>query len=130
VGVLTDKKNDKTLVGLCNLKGNEGLFRVTVWRGHLVIQRQCFPETINDHEVAPKADLTKAEVSKGLEMLDKLVSPFDAESYRNTIVDRQRKLIEATANGDAPVIEEVKATKVKKTTETVDVLAALESMGF
>lgn len=131
VGVLSDKKCNKTLVGMCNLRNSEGLFRVTVWRGHLVIQRQKFPAEINDHEVVTEHDVTKAEVTKGLAMLDKLVQPFEAEAYRDTIRERQRALVEAAKKGDTKAVEAVtsQVTKSKKA-ETVDILSALDSMGF
>lgn len=131
VGTLTDNKCEKTLVGMCNLRGNEGLFRVTTWRGRLVIQRQKFPTDLNDHEIAGKPSVTKAEVSKGISMLDKLAAPFNPESYRNTIAERQIKLIEAAQAGDTGASAlTTAAVKPKKTKDTVDVLAALESLGF
>lgn len=131
VGVLSNDKCEKTLIGMCNLRNSEALFRVSVWRGHLVIQRQKFPSEIHDHDLIEKHDVSKAEIQKGLAMLDKLAQPFDAEAYRNTIAERQQALIEASKKGDVKATEAITApVKVKKAKDKVDVLSALEAMGF
>lgn len=114
------------LVGMCNLKNYEGLYRVTLWRGQLVLQKQLFPAEINEHEVV-KVPATSDEISRGLAVLEKLTQPFDAGEYRNTVFEKQKALADAAV----PSASGTTAIKVvAKQAKDLDILAALDAMDF
>lgn len=87
---------EKAFLGVCNFHGYEGLFRATVWRGHLVLQKQSYPDDINEHEVVQLPMDSEAKVIKSF--FDKKTEPFSVENYRNLSVQRLR---EAVANPES-----------------------------
>lgn len=115
-----------TYMGVCNLRNNEGLFRLTVWRERLVVQRMVYPEALEDHKPLADAHLTtvdKPAMNKAVKMMTKLTQPFDADEYVNETRQRLVALGEALA-GDGPVV--VATEKVKKDAG-FDLMAALDA---
>jgi len=100
------EEGNVALLGVCNLAGNEGLFRLTVWRGNLVLQKQTYPEDIKEHDVVEivavdEADETWSDnhvLTKDIEavriMLTKQVADFDVNSYNDAISAKVYKALE------------------------------------
>jgi hypothetical protein len=74
-------------IGRCNLSGHEGMFRLSIYRGHVVLQKQLFPEEVNEFEViSPK--ISRVEKAKVAKLAEALVKPFNPEDYPNEITQR------------------------------------------
>jgi len=82
---------DKAFIGVCNFHGHEGLFRVTVWRGRMVFQKQMYPGDLKAHEVVDFPLDNDAKVLR--DIFEKRTEPFTADVYRNTVVERQREIL-------------------------------------
>ena len=114
-------------VGICNLRNNEGLFRIVLWRDRLVVQRLMYPDEINDHGALEKdlqGNVDSAAVAKAVKMLAKLNTPFVADEYVNTTRENLLALTAAiTESSDGTV------TAVKKESKGggFDMMAALDS---
>jgi non-homologous end joining protein Ku len=107
------------LVGRCNLNNHEGMFRLSTYKGHIVLQKQLYPEEVNHFDELDIA-LTSTEQAKVDRLVDALVKPFNAEDYPNEITQR---VIQATsADFDPSTLAEAK----EKDNE-VDVLSALDA---
>lgn len=106
----------KSLIALVNVRGNDGLYRLTVWRGQLLIQKQMFPGDLNDHPVE-KPTLPTALRNKTGEVLDKLKVPFDPSSYRDLRLERFAALAGTEAERAA----------VTAPNREVDIMAALDA---
>jgi non-homologous end joining protein Ku len=109
---------NKTLIGVCNFHGHEGLFRVILWRGSIVLQKQRYPEELNEHEVKPVVTSNHVKAVKAF--IEKRTEAFNAENYRNTIVARQK---EALANPEL-----LEATDIPEPAKTDTLAALLESL--
>lgn len=112
--MLTD--SDKALVGLASIRNVEGMYRISIWRGHLVIQQQLYPEEINDHEPTQSSNLL---ADKALKVIDKLTIPFDPELYRDTSAEN---ISEFMAAHDGEVVAESDASDT-----VVDIASALQA---
>lgn len=129
--VVLDTEN-KTLVGICNLQNHEGLFRLSVWRGQLVLQKQCYPADIREHtidvitivdtkdETWTPYHVLGADVAAVTKMFTKQSQPFDPETYKNEIAAKQFALL---ADPDSIVL-----TDEKPEADISDFLASLEAM--
>ncbi len=113
-------ENVYSLVGPCNLQNHEGLFKLTLWRNQLVLEKQSYPEEINPHEELEKAEQTEEATKKALTLLGKLSTDFNIESYRDTI---KEKLLYLKEN-NVPISENEMKSPV---TDSFDILSALEN---
>lgn len=112
-------QSDKALVGLANIRNTEGMYRLSLWRGNIVIQQQLYPESINDHEaVGVNTDLA----DKAIKVVDKIAVPFDPEMYRDT---SEENIARFAAEYEASE-GEVAPTK-GKTDALVDIVSALDA---
>lgn len=107
---------DKAFLGVCNLQGHEGLFRISVWRGRLVFQKQSYPGDLKEHEVVEFKLDNHAKVLR--DIFTKRTEPFVAENYRNTVTERQREIL-----ADPSKLESTEVTEVK--TDISGLLASL-----
>lgn len=101
--ILTAVENSRTLafMGTVNLRNSEGLYRLTVWRGHLVIQRMLYPEQLQNHR--PQQVKLPASTKKlALTVVEELSTPFHVETYRDEVNDRLVRLVEAVEAGQVP----------------------------
>ncbi len=115
IGMLA--KSDKAMVGLASIRNVEGMYRLSVWRGHLIVQQQLYPEEINEHEVANTDSLL---ADKGLKIIEKLTIPFDPEMYRDASVDNIANFM-ASYEGTATNVKADTADTV------VDIASALDA---
>ncbi len=93
--------NSKAFLGICNLRNNEGLFQLRVWRDQLVVQKMAWPDEIDALEPAP-LNTEPEVVALAREFMEKITVPFDASSYRSTIKERLAA-INAALDGGVPV---------------------------
>jgi non-homologous end joining protein Ku len=96
---LTEAGGKFAFLGNMNLRNSEGMFRLSIWRGHLIVQKQLYPGELNDHNV--KNDrLSKNIRSKAVAAVASLVQPFDPDEYKNDVAERLSELVSETeANG-------------------------------
>lgn len=126
LSVLTEN-TEFALVGVCNLRNSEGLFRLGVWRERLVVQKMVYPDQIEDHKPLDDAHLTTVDgpaMKKAVKMFTKLAAPFDADEYVDSTRERLAVLASALeTGGETPVIVE----KPKKKADGFDLMAALDA---
>lgn len=124
-GILND--SDLAFCSVVNLQNHEGLFRLQMWRGRIVLVRQGWPEQINPHK-APTEDefgvapIPAAVVEKAVKGFNKMVEPLDPETYRDRILAEKVALKEATDNGTVVVKEKAQPTS----SSLEDLLAAFD----
>ncbi len=92
--------SDKAFVATANIKNFEGIFRLSAWRGNLIVQKQVFPEDLNPHaDPELRFPCDDKALAKGRVVVNKLTKPFDFETYRNTEGDALKSLVENVKNG-------------------------------
>ena len=83
-------------MGKMNLQGYEGLFRLGLYQGLITVQRQLYPEDLNQFDFStPDVDLETRTLA--LEASRALLSEFEPESYRNSITERLAAIKAGTA---------------------------------
>lgn len=108
-------------IGTCNFHGTEGLYKVTIWRGQLVLQRYLYPSEVKEHEVLETVLDNDAKMLKAF--FEKRKVEFDPETYRNTSVERQRQILD-----DPSQLENVLSKPVAPTDDDLaSLLSAFES---
>lgn len=122
------RHSDKVLLGLCNLKGHEGLYTLTEWRGYIVIQKVLYPASLNAHEVRQSA-LPGAARRAVLSIVDSMVQDYDPEVYRNQITARSAEVVEAAVEpGGTPKKVIVKKPKVEQEHDLLATLLAMDEL--
>lgn len=82
------RESGLTFVGVCNLRNNgDGLYRLGIYQGHLLIQRMLYPEDLNQYEVV-NPQISPVEKEKAMKLVRSMVKPFDVEEYRNVSAER------------------------------------------
>lgn len=103
----------KTFLGVCNLRNNEGLFRLNAWRDQLVVQKIAWPDEVDALEAA--ALTVDEEILKfAKEFVDRITVPFDADSYRSTVKARLAAINATLGDANAPVPVQPAETKPKQ----------------
>lgn len=117
----------KTLIGMCNFHGYEGLFRVEVWRGYLTLHKIKVPSAVNDHEVL-KNSIDEQGTAAMAKVLDRLTKPFDPEEYRDHVAERMSQAVkDPEAFNKAQ--EQTEDEEDEEVTVT-NVLSVLDSLGM
>lgn len=115
------RDSDSALIGVCNLRGHEGLFRLGIYQGYLTIHKQQYPAELNQYDrYYPSMD--GAVRDKAVEASRKVVQSFSAEDYVNKIARKLAELSGAEHANDEPVTSDNQR-------EEIDMMAALESFG-
>lgn len=97
-----------TLVGKCNLVHHEGLFRAGLHRGHLYIQKQLYPEGLNEWDLDDVTiDERIAETAE--KVLSSVQRSFDPTSYENEVNKRIAMLAAGTLDQSDQAQEDVMA---------------------
>lgn len=115
------RDTDLALLGLCNLQNNEGLFRLGLYQGWITVQKQLYPEELNQFETY-EPTLGAAIREKAAEVSTKAVKDFQRDEYINMVTQRLLAL-QPDENGV------VNATPLQPVAQEIDMLAALESFG-
>lgn len=114
---------ERAFIGSANVRNSEGLYRLTLWRDRLVLQRMLYPEDLNDHEPLDIEPIDDTIVAKFSKQLDKLTKEFDPTVYRDTTKDRIAAVQAAYASGEATNV----ITVAPKSKVTFDIMDALEA---
>lgn len=85
--------SDLVLMGICNLRNSEALYRLSIYQGHLMVQRMLYPEDLNQYEPV-KPTLPPAEEKKALLFARKLVTPFELGAYEDASKGRIQQAAE------------------------------------
>lgn len=109
-------------LGMCNLRNFEGLFRVSHYQGYMTIQKQLFPEDLNQFEVI-NPDLPAVEKAKALAVARAMVTPFNPDDYKDEASER---LIQALEKDFDPTALPVVDSKTMKP-EGIDLSSALDA---
>lgn len=112
---------DKAFLGVCSFRGNEGLFRLSIWRNQLIMHKILYPEEMQDHDFPPAPEVT-ADVNMIKAFFDKRVEAFNSEAYIDNVTRRQREVL---ANPEILDIE----TDVPSASSLSDLLSSLEEWG-
>ncbi len=91
-----------TFVGLCNLRNNEGLFRLDVWQGYIVVQKLLWPEECNEFPTTEIDGCDDDTLADFVAVLERKAQPFVASEYRNTARDRLEALNASLAGEEVP----------------------------
>lgn len=105
-------------VGYANIHGSEGVYRVGMYQGHLTVQRQVFPEKLNQFEVIHPA-VSAGEREKLLAIARGSVREFNPEEYKSKVRDAIEAVKSADFDPSSTVIAEPRA---------IDFSAALDQM--
>ena len=100
-------KDDMAYMGVVNLRNHEGLFRLSVWRGHMIIQKMLYPEMLKPHEFAPIEDTVTSK--KLAAVMAELVTPFVPEEYQDSIAKAKAEVVAAAEAGTTIVVSKPKA---------------------
>lgn len=91
------KDTTKVFLGIANISSSEGLYRLSLHGGLMIVQRQLYPENLNrfdiDYEAIAKVPSKSKTNIKA--MIQNMVTPFDPEEYRSTLEDRLAQISEA-----------------------------------
>lgn len=101
----------------------EHLYRITVWRGHIVIQHQLFPSQLKPHEVVQN-NVPASTRAKALGAVQQLCEPFNGDTYTDDVLTRLKEYVaDAEASGvSAP------PKQVSKPVEEFDLDSALDDL--
>lgn len=113
---------DKAFIGMCNLRNHEGLFRLDVWQGHIVVQKVVWPDEINEFDALPiQADDTLFEAA--IAMIEKVEQPFDPTNYKSQVKDKLAAITTSLGGDPFAAVPSVPSKSESK----LDVLAALQA---
>lgn len=113
---------DKAFIGSANVRNSEGLYRLSLWRDRIILQRMLYPEELNDHQPLDIDKIDESIVDKFQAKLGKITKPFEPDKYRDTTKERIAAVQAAFASGDVTFVP--KAPKAKDT--GFDILDAIE----
>jgi len=87
INAVLQENRDIALIGECNLQSYEGLFRLSLYQGHIIVQKQLYPENLNQFDfatpgLAPELRETAVKASR------KLLESFEPSSYKDVVVER------------------------------------------
>lgn len=100
------------MISRVNLQNNEGMFRLSMYRGHIALQKQLYPEEVHEFPIL-SIKLGKEDKAKAAKLAEAMVKDFDPEDYPNEITKR---IIEATAEGFDPAkLAAIKANDAPQT---------------
>jgi non-homologous end joining protein Ku len=112
----------KAFIGSANVRNSEGLYRLTLWRDRIILQRMLYPEELNDHQPLNIDAVDETIVEKFVNKLDKLTKDFDPDKYRDSTKDRIAAVQAAFAAGDVTFVP-IK----KEQSAGFDILDAIEA---
>lgn len=98
------------LAAVCNVNNHDCLYRLIIWRGHVVLQPQAFPAALNPHREPPRVQLPEAVISKAQELAQVLASDYDPAEYSDARLERIRnaEAIKAGRRTGAQIVAKAK----------------------
>lgn len=91
-------KSGKAFIAMVNLRNNEGLFRLTTWRGYVVVQKLYWPDDCNSFDDVT-AECDEVLAAAGQSFVDKITKPFDADEYKSSVKERLLEMEQAAVSG-------------------------------
>ena len=111
---------DIALVGMCNLQNHEGLFRLGLYQGWITLQKQLYPEELNQYNHYT-VGLNSMVKDKAIDVSRKTIRVFDAEQYVNLVAQRLADIDVTRSN--------VSGTPITPVPTELDMMEALETFG-
>jgi non-homologous end joining protein Ku len=121
IRLVADKSN--AYISKANVRGNEGLYRLTTWNGRLVLQRVLYPAEVNEYADVDLNPVASETVEKFEQWVTTQTVPFDPNEYEDNVAANLAAMQEAFASGD----ETYDPAPVAVETVEVDLLAALDA---
>lgn len=87
------------LVSVANIRNSEGFYRLTNWKGHIVLESMVHTSALNPHEYVD-IDVDDDLLGLAKDLGAKFAKPFDGDAYRDERLARIRA-VEAAAKGEA-----------------------------
>jgi len=120
------KRSDLAFCSVVNLQNHEGLFRLQVWRGRIVLVKQGFSDRIVEHTVPSEgefavAPIPESVITKALKGFAKMSEPLDPVTYRDRVLEEKLAVKAAADNGE--VVAAKAAPAVKPSTSLEDLFA-------
>lgn len=85
------RETDTALIGKCNLRNHEGLFRLGRYQGYITLQKQMYPEELNRFdEWTSSLDLPVR--NKANELSRRAIKSFEPKQYEDDVKKRLVKL--------------------------------------
>lgn len=81
------------LVGKANVQNHEGLYRAGLYKGQLYIQKQLYPEDLNEFEDLDDLGDMDDIVRKMSDVAPRLMKTFDPDDYRDDVAQRLQTLV-------------------------------------
>lgn len=115
------RDSNAALIGVCNLRGHEGLFRLGIYQGYLTITKQQYPAELYQYD-RYYPNLEGAVQDKAVKVSDKVTEGFDAADYVNKVAERLAKV-----TAEAAEKEEAESNESER--KEINMLEALEMFG-
>jgi len=114
---------NKAFISKANVRGNEGLYRISTWNGRIVLQRVLYPAEVNEYDDVTPNPVAHETVEKFEAWVENQSAAFDPDDYEDNVTANLAAMSEAFASGEA----EYNPAPVAVETVEVDLLAALEA---
>lgn len=85
------RETDTALIGKCNLRNHEGLFRLGRYKGYITLQKQMYPEELNQFDEWTSS-LELPVRNKANELSRKAIKTFEPKKYEDEVKKRLVKL--------------------------------------
>lgn len=93
-------------LSLANIKNFEGMYRISLYQGHIVLHKQCFPDELNQFEES-LTQIPPAALKKGLQLVTQRLTDFDPNNYKSPVAENLAKLAQGEyAPAEAPAKED------------------------
>ena len=117
------RKSGNAYVSKANVRGHEGLYRISSWNGRIVLQRVLYPNEVNEYGELVSNPIDSDTVDKFELWVASQTKAFDPNEYENTVAANMAAMQEAFASGEV----EFNPAPVAVETVEVDLLAALSA---
>ena len=97
--------SDIVLLGKCNLRNHEGLFRLGLYQGYITIQKQLYPEELNQFPVRD-GGLAKPERKRAREVSRGAVKGFTPKAYEDDVKKRLAEISNTTSRNKSATVTE------------------------
>ena len=119
INVVLRDNPDIALMGKMNLQGYEGLYRLGLYQGLITVQKQLYPEDLNQFDFSTP-DLDDETREMAVAASRSLIAGFDPSEYRNSISER----LAAIQAGDITIVP----TEQRAEPTGIDLKEALKMM--
>lgn len=96
------EQSGDAFVAHMSVNGTEGLYRMSLFDGKIIVQKQLYPASLNEYPDYCIQDVAPDRLQKGLAVARSLTKPFDPAEYRDVKQERLDALDEALVDGTTP----------------------------